>query len=347
MKKRIPAKYPGHCLFCGNKITAGDFIYWERGTKPLCDSCGGTKTETAKPNSDSEKATVGNVKLPPSYRRGNERFFTLDWADFKEMLKDAAFNNHISALKNRANVSYATEQFDRAGFSGASRDQIKRWLTEGYKAEAIQGLAEFIPPIREKRRLRFNEESGDLLLDVAWSGGDNYFSEWEKRETIPGVAIEASIMFSAGVPAKTVADYNVWICRTAYSLETAGVDCEITLDFPSASLFREEPSVMHHNIVRLKKENEASDFLSWSPMLSPAALRVFGFSLGAIHADAAGMGITSSFGHGVRDNVSWNVEYDAQRRVIQIKNQYSGYGDFPAESMTNKFRAVLGKIKSQ
>lgn len=349
MLRKMASKYAGRCKQCRKPYKVGDTIYWSPTTKAVCfPACGESKTE---PNGkQEEKIAVSNVKLPASVERGNETFFTIDWADFKEILKDAAFNKKVSAMQNISNASRILSYLGRESFSGATDSQIKRWLTDGFQTDAIKGLAEFIPPIREKRRLKFTEEGDEFHIDLAWSGADEYMSEWTKREVIPGVAIEASIMFAGSVPAKTVAAYNVWICKTAYSLEAAGVDCQVTLDFPSRNLFERDTNrgQLVHNIVRVKKENETSDFLSWSPMLSPAALRVFGFSLGCVHADAAGKTVTHSFGNGIHESTKWAVEYDEDRRVIQIKNAYmDSYSDFPEESMTRQLRDVLKKLNSK
>jgi hypothetical protein len=283
----------------------------------------------------------------------NELFFQIDWADFKQQLKTVAIDGKSADWISTLNRQSFEHDVTRSGsFSGTTLGQIQRWLSEGYQTEVIRGLTEFVPPIREKRKLRFNEEGDEFHFDIAASGGDSYMSEWTKREVIPGVALECAIMFSASTNAEIVAQYQSWICKIAYSLESSGIDCQITLDFPSWNQaderYRKESGTgrLFHNIVRVKKENEASDFLSWSAMLSPAALRNFGFALMDAHCDSIGERISGSKGRGVPEK-QWGCRYNAERRVIQISNQYMHPYDFPSDEMTRQFRDCLKEMQGK
>jgi len=289
-------------------------------------------------------------------KESNQLYFTIDWADFKDKLRQVIVENKSANFAPKNKSAFERWAKQSGSFSGVSLGQMQRWLTDGYQTESIHGLAEFTPPIREKRKLRFNEEGDEFHLDLAYSGMDNYMSEWTKRESIPGVAIEAGIMFSGGTDSKVVAAYETWICKVAYSLESAGIDTQITLDFPSWNLgnaggdysrISAGSGKLYHNIVRVKKENEASDFLSWSAMLSPAALRNFGFCLGVLHCENRGERCSSSFGRGVPERRNWKCRYDADRRVIVIENHYMHAGSFPAEDMTRQFRECLREMQGK
>ena len=284
-----------------------------------------------------------------------ERFFTIDWSELKPTLL-AAIDGKTELKLNRSNIlSHVQVDHGYSSWSGFTRAQSEKWLREGYVTEAISGLTEFVPPIREKRKFVFGEEGDEFHFDLAASGNDNYMSHFTKREAIPGVAIEASIMFSASTNAEIVNAYNVWLCKIAYSLDGAGIDCQITLDFPSWNMNRNTRRIsagegtLYHNIVRVKKENEASDFLSWSAMLSPAALRSYGFAVGDLHMESLGLVTDGSWGRGIPDRVAWKCWYDAERRVIRIENVYSGhYGQsFPADDMTRQFRDCLKEMQGK
>jgi len=284
---------------------------------------------------------------------GEELFFTIDWAEFKSHLKTVIVDKSRANFLKINRASFEKHATHSGSWSGVSLGQLERWLTQGYQTESIHGLSEFVPPIREKRKLRFTEEGDEFHFDLAASGVDNYMSEWTKREAIPGVAIEAGIMFSGSVDSVVVGAYNTWICKIAYSLESAGIDCQITLDFPSWNLGGRGSSrsagsgKLYHNIVRVKRENEASDFLSWSAMLSPAALRNFGFCLGDLHCESRKEEISWSFGRGVPERRSWKCEYDADRRVIRIQNAYMDSRSFPADDMTRQFRDCLREMQGK
>jgi hypothetical protein len=349
--KRMNSKYRSRCKRCQSRIAVGDSIYWSRETGALCVKCG-----TSDSASEQSKVETRAVEIPKATVHGQEHFFTIDWADFREIAKDVVFNRH-SNLKRAMNRGYLLTHLctGESSFHGFTTGQVQRWLTEGFRTDAIKGMGDFIPPVREKRRLKFSDEGDEFHLDLAHSGVDEYMSSWTKRDVIPGVAIMAQSMFSGMVDAKVVNAYNVWICRAAFALESAGIDCQITIDFPSWNLWSKfgskawnsSGSELMHNIVRVKKENEATDFLSWSPMLSPAALRGFGFALGAIHADAVGVDVSDSFGRGIPDQSQWSVYYDHDRREIRILNAYMGSEarTFPEDRMTAMLRTAIEELK--
>jgi len=327
------SKFRSRCKKCGGRISIGAPIYWSKETGALCLTCGaGGKAEGSKP----EKGKTSSHLTPD----GSE-FFVIDWSELKEIVL-AFIRGDYSAVTRTANVNQIKAFVAGSDWHGYTGGQLERWLTEGYRADAISGLADFIPPIREKRRLQFTDEGDEFHLDLAHNGDDNYMSQWTKRETIPGLGIEAAIMFSAGTDAKTVNAYNVWLCRTAFSLESSGVDCEITLSCPSYNMV-ERTNRNWNSVVRLKRENEMTDYVSWSPMLSPAALRCFGFTSMVIHADRKGRDASPSLGRGssYRD---WQLAYDKDRRVLRVENDYSPM-EFPETRLTEDLRAVLKQIR--
>ena len=280
-------------------------------------------------------------------------YFTIDWADFKAKLRAVIVEKKPADFLKINRDSFQKHARKSGDWSGVTLGQMERWLTEGYKTDSIHGLSEFVPPIREKRKLRFAEEGDEFHFDIAASGGENYMSEWTKRESIPGVAIEAGIMFAGSVSARVVGAYNSWLCKIAYSLESAGIDCQITLDFPSWNLGNDRThrragsGKLYHNVVRVKRENEASDFLSWSAMLSPAALRNFGFCLGDLHCESRNEETSWSFGRGVPERSSWRCDYDSDRRVIVIQNRYMDSSEFPNSEMTAQFRRCLKEMQGK
>lgn len=279
-----------------------------------------------------------------------EKFFTIDWADFKELLRDSILNNSTKKkfVRQHNRTRFLEWSSEADSWKGYTIGQLKRWITEGYTTDAISGLGEFIPPIRDKRKLIFAEEGDEFHYDIAASGDENYMSSFTKRESIPGVALEACIMFSGAISASVVNAYEAWICKVAFSLETSGIDTQITLDFPSMNLDEGNSGALWHNIVRVKKENEASDFLSWSSMLSPAGLRSFGFALGALHCDAENKNVSRSFGRGIPHQRAWTVSYNHDRRTIEIKNAYMGSDrEFPEAEMTRQLRNALKEMQGK
>jgi len=153
-----------------------------------------------------------------------------------------------------------------------------------------------------------------------------------------------NVSMHAGVKAEYLNAYNAWVCRAIYSLESAGVDCEISIAERSRGAFAKGPRLTEH-IVILKKENEVTDFLSISPMLSPAAFRSFMFAAKAINAVDSG-NVLDFPGQGVGDNKkqAWDVSYDSEKRKMYFDCPYS-VSEFPEKMMTDKFREILTTVK--
>lgn len=349
MLRNIRNRFSTKCRKCGVTLPKGSQVFWGKGLGTFCLSCGrkenGRQTESSEPKTDATR-----TKTPAGKSTDEHEYFTVDWPEFKRTLRRVAIDGETAGLKINSNEEYVKQHLTRSGgWHGFTPDQIKEWLTTGFKSEALKGLGDNVPVLREKRRFIFTEDGDEFHYDLAMSGEDKFFSEMPMVESIPGVSIEAGIMFASSVDSSVVNAYNVWLCKMAHSLESTGVDCQITLDFPSRGMVsgsRTDKKIWH-NIVRVKKENELSDFMSWSAMMSPAALRGFGFCLGAIHADSKGQRVSGNFGYGMIDiRTEWKVEYDSERRVIVVENPY--YRDettfFPEERMTAQFRAVLGQL---
>jgi len=343
MLRRMNSKYNGRCKVCRTPYRIGDPIYWSPQTKALCIDCGaGKKVRPSDGASQvAPKASAEFQGRASTDEKGWSRF-VIDWPDLKDKAKRLikGDSNFIGLPGNRQQ----SEGFVRGGsWHGFTGGQLDRWLTSGFEAEAIKGLAEFTPPIREKRRLQFLEEGDELHLDLAWSGADNYFSEWTKREIIPGLAVEATITFSAAVQAEIVNAYLTWLCRALYSLESSGVDCQVTLSVIGDGLWSGGKA---HTVIRVKKENETSDFLSWSAMLSPAGLRGLGFVAFALHGESENKTVSSHLGHGrIPETQSWNIGYDAERRIVKVNAQYDATS-FPEEKMTNDLRGILKQLSN-
>lgn len=280
--------------------------------------------------------------------KGKGSDFTISWTDLKVYCLQALQSGVDSLGLRPANARVFRENLCNPGaWHGFTRDQIEKWLQSGYSTTAIQGLAEFTPPIREKRKLVFDEEGDEFHLDLAYSGSDRYMSYMTKQPNIPGVALDCVVTFSAAISAQVVNAYNAWICQTAYSLESAGIDAQITLNF------RVEDTIVGYKgltntKVKVKSENELTDFVSFSPMLSPAAFRAFLFCATALHAESKSRDASYGLGRGPSE-LQFGVKHDPAKSTIQVTSQREGNPkEFPADRMTREFRqALLETMKAE
>lgn len=358
MAKLISAKFPGRCKVCKGRFPAGAPILWDKENGAIHQGCAQGDSGNGNGNSQSQpkhetqtqakpKAEIQghNEALPSAIVQGKESSWTIDWSALRDFLKRAV-NGDGSMASIRRNAQRIVEWQEGGSWSGFTKNQIRDWLGNGYKADAIQGLSDFTPPLRDKRHYIYAEEGEEIFVDRVLSGEDNFMGQWTKRDRIPGIAFEAEIMFASSVDAKVVNAYNAWICKAAYALESAGIDCQITLKFTSAEMCGVSGENTH-TIVRVKQENESTDFWNFSPMLSPAALRAFGFTAMALHADSRGKTADMGMGRGNRNSYDWAVKWDSERRVLTVACPYVPRGNFPEEDMSRQLREALREMTTQ
>jgi hypothetical protein len=226
-------------------------------------------------------------------------------------------------------------------FQGYTRNQVNSWIMDGYSTDAIQGLADFIPPIREKRKLRFTDEGDEFHYDLAVSGDDNFMSEWSHRETIPGIRIDVVYSMAGSTSPEVVNAFNRWVCRVIYSIEAGGIDAEI--NYVNDSNWSQSPYGPKYTVIRVKKENEQTDFTSLSPMLSPACYRSFLFAAIVMHGESKGYRVSSGIAR-PQARHEWKVEFDEEKRRISLVTPRNPRS-FNEESMTAQLREALKLLK--
>lgn len=269
--------------------------------------------------------------------------FVMDWADLKQVVLAAIgndgenFEKLIPLAHNRSCIQKYCKT-PEVRWAGYSAGQLERWLIEGFQTEAIQGLSEFIPPIRDKRKFMFSEEGDEFHFDIAAGGGDNFMSRFTTREQIPGLALEIGMGFRGGTSAEILNAYQVWLCRIAFSLDAAGIDTEITLRNRTQGIFQRNTG-QYDTLIRVKKENEVSDFVSWSAMLSPGGFRGLVFAAKSIHASARGYSVSPDMGSSI--GPGWIVKFVPETRTMVFDCPHSPYGTFPEEDMTRQLREQL------
>jgi hypothetical protein len=265
--------------------------------------------------------------------------YTIDWNDLKKITLQALDYNMIvpaSLDRNRERIREYAEGGPWAGFTGT---ELQGWILRGYRVESLRNIANPPIKIREKRRLIFGEEGDEFHYDMQMSGDDRPFSSMPKTPAMPGVSLQIGVSFLAGTSADVISDYVKWACRAAYSIESAGIDLEVNIDYGNEGSFGD--SRRSHINVRVKREGKATDFNSWSSILSPASLRGFGFIARTMAADSVKKVVASSQGRSI--GREWNCVYDSKRRIIRISNPMQPRS-FPEMEMTDKLRKALDDL---
>jgi hypothetical protein len=218
---------------------------------------------------------------------------------------------------------------------------MNEWIANGYHVQGLDGITSLIPA-RPRRKLKYGEEGDELLLELAWSGSDEPFVEWEKRISKPGLSVELWMTFSAIFPAKTIVAYQRWVARMLQTLDENGVDMEVNIVSQLRNLFAGEYSTVTKTKFRVRKPGEAADFANWSAMFSPGGFRMLNIMGTGIHADRKGKAIAGGYGS-PQPYGSWTVAYDEERNIIVVGNSNTER-EFPEMEMTSKLTDVLAKL---
>lgn len=337
--KLITSKYAFTCGGCKARFPAGSRAYWAKGLKPLCTSC----------YSSGAKAPAGSgaTPSPKGKKAPYSPDFTIDWAELRPIIRDATgddLNARYAHFKNRTLANRFTSEFpageDKADdFKFFTRGQMNRWVTKGYETDAIKGLAG-MPPIRKKRRTRFVEDGDELHVDRVLSGEDTFMSIDTNREVIPGVRLNIELDASAG-SSLMLREYQRWIARTIYTLESSGVDCEVNIFTLSRNLFSGQSGVCRQ-VVRVKRFGKIADFAGFSAMFSPGAFRGIMFGLFSLHADRQGLSV---YGYGSGVTNDWGVRFSPSTESIDVACHWTAI-TFPEERMNREFKQAVADMKA-
>lgn len=221
---------------------------------------------------------------------------------------------------------------------GCDSKQMAEWLRQGYRSDKLI-LYPPIQSIRKKRKIKWGEE-GDLQYDLAISGYDYPYIDWEKRPIMPGMKVEITAGFSSGVNSNVVVSYYRWILRALVALESDGIDTEVWLSSTHTNVFNRFPDDRLAQKFLVKKEGEQSDYLSWSPMLSPGGWRHLGFMMIIIDSDLSNRDAVSSLGRAINTPNSWHVGYNPETMTLSFSCPYNATS-FPEEEMEIKLRELL------
>ena len=251
------------------------------------------------------------------------RFITVEWGDLKRRYLDAVENGTKfskpaqpinSKIKDWHNNPLAGENEE---WEGGSAARTCKYLREGYRAEQFAHSAEYAA-LSHKRHFRYNEDEGELDLDRVLDGHDEIFLDRELRESRPGLRLMVEFSFVWSMPAKTISEYGAWVASLIKSLEASGYDLVVDMWINLNNLFNEDSYGQRSNVlIRVKRENEQSNFTDWSALFGPTGYRHLGFLAKCMAGHQEGLRVTNSFGQCIRDK-SWGVTYDRENQQVTI-----------------------------
>jgi hypothetical protein len=323
----ITSRYPGRCTRCYKPYAVGARVYWTKGRKgaihETCPSDSQSETQQSAPTA------TGNLEF--------HRHFTEIADGFKSAVNGTAkMKRPVNSKKLRELVNRWS--YDSGGFFGCTTADMLDWLARGFNAGALQGIGS-VTPSKDRRRIRYAEE-GEFQYDLMRSGFDYPFLQWDKRESIPGLKVEVGLNFNASTDASVVLDYEKWICRALYALETAGVDLAVDIVSHINGALRNGQNFDLR--ITVKRENESMDWTQWSAMFSPGGWRMLCFYSIVAAADHFNGDVDEGLGRSNQTN-SWNVQFDDETRILRFLVPNSP-GHFPENEMTEKLLNAIQNI---
>lgn len=345
MAKLITTRFATKCRKCRQEIPQGNRAYWTKGMGTMHTVCPSERGNTPT-DAPTKSSPLGEFEVS---EQGHPCFVT-DFATLKADYLEAnekGTDKLVSALNQDLLRGYPKKWSEKnaEGFYGVNAAEMTRTLHEGFNVGSLENVTALIP-LRPRRKVRYQDEGDELLLDLALSGEDNFYIEWEKRESKPGVNVVIECSFNSSVQAAMVSQYGRWVARALFTLESLGFDCVVSYRITTDGAVSTGPMAgkTFQSEVKVKRANEASDFTSWSSLFSPGGFRHLGF-LSIIKAGDHFSGrIRNTLGRGISLG-SWDVLWNTESRTLRFGHPQKPT-DFPEWKMTEAFSAALSKIQS-
>lgn len=235
------------------------------------------------------------------------------------------------------------------GWEGGTPAQTLGWARHGFHAPQFAHSADMVPR-SIKRRNSWNRDDGDIDIARLVAGRDDFYLGSVKREARHGLHVQLEYAFAWTVNSATIEAYGAWVAGFLASLESSGYDLVVDVWMPLNAVFtgqsREDGEAQHRTniLIRVKRQNEVSDFTEWSALFAPTGYRHLGFTAIAVAGDKVDRRINAFFGQTVTGK-SWGVDYDRDDQTVMITvNQRAGGKDrFPIDKL-NRQAAKAGLI---
>ena len=225
-------------------------------------------------------------------------------------------------------------------WDGGSYGQTCDNLRHGYRAPEFEHSAEYVPLGQKKRPSWSEEPDGDLDIGRLYGGYDNFYMIPADDEKKPGIRVMIEFAFACGVSNATIEQYGAWVAGLLGALEQTGYDMEVDMWIPLDSLFVGKGQNdddyygggMRDNVlVRVKRQNEVSDFTEWSALFGPTGYRHLGFCAKLVAGDKIGLKCSSGLGTTLGGK-GWDLEYDTAESILKIRVDQRGHGMYGGDA---------------
>lgn len=265
------------------------------------------------------------------------RTVVVEWSDVKRAYLAAIEDGKTIPYQKQMNIKIKRWHADPTytdGWEGGSAADTCHYLRNGYHAETFAHSAEYAA-ISVRNRFAYNEEDGEIDIDRVLDGQDAIFLDREERESRPGLRLMIEFAFVHHMPAEVISQYGAWVASLIQSLEATGYDLVVDVWINLDRLFQGDGGRRTHVLIRVKQENQQSNFTDWSALFGPTGYRHLGFLAKAIAAHQSGEKLTDSFG-GCVSGKDWGVTYDRENQNVIINvDQITGKRVLPAQRLND------------
>lgn len=220
----------------------------------------------------------------------------------------------------------------KTSWEGARPNDTIEWIEEGFRAREFTHAAEYVPK-HDKRRAFWNEDEGEVDLGRLYGGFDDFFMDSQIRPSRPGMRLQIEYSFSWDTSPHILAQYGAWCAGFIRSLEMSGYDLVVDMWIHLDDLYQGDYGQRTNLLVRVKRENEVSNFTEWSALFSPSGYRHLGFTAKCVAGDKIKKAAVSSLGTCIMGH-TWDVKYDrAQSTVLVTAAQVSRNSNNPYKEL--------------
>lgn len=233
---------------------------------------------------------------------------------------------------------WAGQRYWEGGSHGTTCDNLRH----GFRAPEFEHSAAYVPLAPKKRPSWSDEPDGDLEMSRLYGGYDDYFLVPADVEKKPGIRVLIEFAFACGVNNSVIEQYGAWVAGFLGALEQTGYDLEVDMWIPLDGLFidSEEQGTRDNVLVRVKRQNEVSDFTEWSALFAPTGYRHLGFCAKMVAGDKIGKKCSSGLGMTLGGQ-TWDLDYDPENSILRVRVDQRGHGMyggnvFPKDTLNAK-----------
>jgi hypothetical protein len=254
----------------------------------------------------------------------------LDWSTVKHQYLDAVREGNpwnSQPAMSRYTTGWHANPYELQGsrdkrFFHDTPAKMLEYLDSGFHAPEFASAIEYVP-IAERRVSSWNDEEGEPDAGRLIGGFDDFYLGMSDKPKRPGLRVQIEYCFAASVKPKVIEAYGAWVAGFLGALEATGFDLEVDMWVPLDHLYPRAPRT--NILVRVKRQNEVSDFSEWSALFSPGGFRHLGFTAICVACDKKHKQATYSLGNTISGK-TWGLEYDRDDQTVRITVNQQAWG---------------------